>query len=216
MAKSNKIHTFGDNNIALQDITARDITIISGNEQNPEIKEKKQQIAEQIADLLKNLGNISQTETNIAEKSDIDETDFDDIIWDDLLETIEMGNCVLFIGQEIFKDENGNSLHEDFFKSISGRKIEYDEKDGFFLPGSDKHIETKALSFYTKKFQAQNAIAYKLLLQLAQIPFSLIVQISPDDTMHSIFEKYNKKHEFAYYKPEQKQHLHSRTILQIR
>jgi hypothetical protein len=35
MKTSNKNHTFGDNNIQLQNITARDINIITKNESNP-------------------------------------------------------------------------------------------------------------------------------------------------------------------------------------
>ena len=35
--------------------------------------------------------------------------------------------------------------------------------------------------------------------KLAQIPFSLIIPITPDNTMHQIYQKYNKKHDFLYY-----------------
>ena len=212
MTQSNKIHTFGDNNISLQDITARDINIITGKDSNPEIIENKNKIAETIVELLLQLADLSKDEFNQDSELEIDDSNYSDIAWDDLLESIEIGNCVLFVGQDISKDENGNSLHEDFFKSISGRKIEYDEKDSFFLPGADKQIETKALSFYSKKFQQQNNTAYELLHKLAQIPFSLIVQISPDDTMQQIFEKYNKNHEFKFYKSNEKQETEEPTI----
>ena len=203
MNTNNKIHTFGDNNIELQNITARDINIITGQESNTEIKENKEKIAQQIAELLAQLGSLPKPE--ITENNDLNDSDFDNIDWDDLLEAIEIGNCVLFIGQEIATDEKGNSLHEDFFKQISRRNVEYDEKDGFFMPGAEKKIETKALTFYDKKFQEKNNNAYQTLLKLAQIPFSLILPICPDDTMHQIFEKYNKKHCFRFFKPNEKQ-----------
>ncbi len=212
MDTNNKLHTFGDNNISLQNITAGDINIITGQESNPEIKQDKEKIAKKIANLLSQLGNLKPDKKEAS--TEIDDSDFEDVSWNDLLESIEIGNCVLFIGQEMFKDENGNSLHENFFKSINGRKIEYDDKDSFFLPGADKQIETKALSFYGKKFQDLNTQAYELLKQLAQIPFSLIVQISPDDTMHQVFEKHNKKHQFLYYKPGQKQEAEEPTVEQ--
>jgi hypothetical protein len=205
MDNANKNHTFGDSNISLQDITARDIKIITGKESNQEVRQKKEEVARRIAVLLTQLADISNEEIQKNSEFNADESDFCDIGWDDLLMSIEEGKCVLFIGQDIFKDVNGNSLHEEFFKSISGRKIEYDEKDGFFLPGTDKQIETKALNFYTKKFYLQNNLAYDLLYKLAQIPFALIVQISPDNTMQQIFENYNKIHEFKCYKPNEKQ-----------
>jgi len=175
MTQSNKIHTFGDNNISLQDITARDINIITGKDSNPEIIENKNKIAETIVELLLQLADLSKDEFNQDSELEIDDSNYSDIAWDDLLESIEIGNCVLFVGQDISKDENGNSLHEDFFKSISGRKIEYDEKDSFFLPGADKQIETKALSFYSKKFQQQNNTAYELLHKLAQIANRIVL-----------------------------------------
>ncbi len=210
MNTNNKIHTFGDNNIQLQNITARDINIITGQETNTEIKNEKTEIANQLADLLKSLDTINKEEN--LQSENLSEDDFDDVAWDDLIEAIEIGKCILFVGQDISVDEEGNSLHEKFFKSISRRKIEYNNNDGFFMPGSDRQIETKALSYYAKKFQKENTLANKLLPKLAQIPFSLIVSVSPDDTMHRIFEKYNKKHEFVFYEPDNKQETAEPTI----
>jgi len=118
----------------------------------------------------------------------------------------------LFIGQDISSDGEGNSIHESFYKSISQRKIEYDEKDGFFMPGADKQIETKALSFYGKKFQKNNLETNEVLTKLAEIPFSLIVPVCPDDSMHQIFKKFNKKHSFLFYKPKEKQKIETPTV----
>ena len=145
MNTNNKIHTFGDNNIALQNITARDINIITGNETSPEIRNKKTEIAEKITNLIMQLVTI-QTKNNISENI-IDTQQFNDIFWDDLIDAIEFGNCVLFVGQDIATDENGNSLHENFYKSINSKKIEYNEQDGFFMPGADKQIKIKAMNF---------------------------------------------------------------------
>jgi hypothetical protein len=47
------------------------------------------------------IGNLPKEELNTNTDAEIDDSDFDDIIWDDLLESIEMGNCVLFVGQDI-------------------------------------------------------------------------------------------------------------------
>ena len=198
MTTDNKIHTFGDNNIELQNITARDINIITGKETNPEITNKKEEIAEKIAKLINQLANL-QTKSDENNISEINQEDFEDIFWDDLTEAIEFGNCVLFIGQDIASDENGNSLHEIFCKSISKRKIEYNEQDGFFMPGSDKQIKIKAMNFYNKDFPKLNINGYNILKKLSEIPFCLTISVTPDNTMHQIFEKYNKKHDFLYF-----------------
>lgn len=136
---------------------------------------------------------------NDDDDEDFDEDKFEDIYFDDLIEAIELGRCVLFIGPNISVNEKGESLHEKFYKSISRRNIEYNEQDGFFMPKAEKQIELKALNYYGKKFQNENTFGYKILENLAQVPFSLIVSVTPDDTMHQIYEKYNKKHDFFYY-----------------
>ena len=205
MTTDNKIHTFGDNNIELQNITARDINIITGKETNPEITNKKKEVAEKTANLINQLANLqikTQGENNLDK---INAADFEDIFWDDLIEAIEFGNCILFVGQDIASDEDGNSLHENFFKSISKRKIEYNEQDGFFMPGADKQIKIKAMNFYNKEFPKINKNGYNILRKLSEIPFCLTISITPDDTMHQIFEKYNKKHDFLYFNSTKQQ-----------
>ena len=170
MTTNNKIHTFGDNNIELQNITARDINIITGKETNPEITNKKKEIAEKIAQLINQLANLQTKEE--SDTNNINDENFEDIFWDDLIEAIEFGNCVLFIGQDIASDEKGNSLHENFCKNISKRKIEYNEQDGFFMPGSDKQIKIKAMNFYNKDFPKLNTKGYNILKKLSEDHFA--------------------------------------------
>jgi len=199
METNNKIHTFGDNNIELQNITARDIKIVTGKEASPEVKSKKTEIAEKIAALIKQLPDLQQDISDLDSSGEVDFDQFDEIVWDELLEAIEFGNCVLFIGQDIATDENGDSLHEKFYESISRRKIEYNKYDGFFMPGADKQIKIKAMNFYNKEFPRKNKNGYEILEKIAEIPFSLIISVTPDVTMHQILEKYNKEHDFLYF-----------------
>ena len=199
METNNKIHTFGDNNIELQNITARDIKIVTGKEASPEVKSKKTEIAEKIAALIKQLPDLQQDISDLDSSGEVDFDQFDEIVWDELLEAIEFGNCVLFIGQDIATDENGDSLHEKFYESISRRKIEYNKHDGFFMPGADKQIKIKAMNFYNKEFPRKNKNGYEILEKIAEIPFSLIISVTPDVTMHQILEKYNKEHDFLYF-----------------
>lgn len=202
MSTSNKTNISGENIIALQNITARDINIGLRENIKPEIKSTKEEIADQIA-------NLAQTVSLLAKENDFVEVDgkngneFEGINFDDLIEAIEVKNCVLFIGPEIAIDENNKSLHELFNKRISDNKRKYDEQEGFFMPSSENHIRTKAIKYYGSSdddcFQQQNIKGNNLLKKIAQIDFKLIISLSPDDTLHRIFEKYNKKHIFKYF-----------------
>ncbi|MBN2894150.1 MAG: hypothetical protein JXL97_19925 [Bacteroidales bacterium] len=203
----NKLNNFGDSNISLQNITANDITIFSGQEINSEIKEAKSKIAEYIANLIQIVGlRANPTETENA--TIINNENFDDIDFDDLLKSIEFGNCVLFVGPEISVDENGNSLHHQFYQKISNPKRKYNEQEGFFMPGSETRLINASKDYYSTQFLKENTIANNVLKKLAQIPFELIVSLTPDDTMHQIYLKYNIKHHFLYYTGTKHENLH--------
>jgi hypothetical protein len=194
---NNTIHTYGDDNISLQNVQARDINIFK-NSDSPEIKAKKDEIAEDLAQLLKDLGTI-QDSTESKEPEDLDDSMFEDVKWSELLDAIRMGYCVLFVGQGLATGEDGESIHESFYKEIASEKIRYDENEGFFLPGSRKQLKMKSINFYEGAFIERNKKGYELLEQLSQIPMSLTISICPDDTLRRINEKYNKKNEFLFY-----------------
>jgi len=178
------------------------------------VSEFEREVQNRINRLFERLALLKQKRLALGEDAPIQtaEENFPDIYFDDLVEAIELGQCILFLGPNLSVDEKGNSLHEVFFKSISRRNIEYNETDAFFMPKSEKQIELKALNYYNKKFHEENSIAQRLLEKLAQIPFSLIISVTPDDTMHYIFEKYNKKHEFVYYNARTKQKVNEPSI----
>ncbi len=144
-------------------------------------------------------------------KKEVNESAFDDIYFDDLIEAIELGQCVLFVGPNLSVDDAGNSLHNNFYKKISRRNIEYNEEDGFFMPKAEKQIELKALNYYSKSFNNENVKGNKIIEKLVQIPFSLIVSVTPDNTVKHFFEKYNKKHDFVFYNPRTKHEVNEPT-----
>ena len=144
-------------------------------------------------------------------EKDINFEQFENIDWEDLIEHIEYDNCVLFIGQGISIDDNGNSIHENFYKQLNSHRIKYNEKDYFFMPKTENYIKSKVINFYNNKFIDENQQAYSLLNKLTQLPFSLIVSICPDDTMHRIYEHYDKEHRFLFFNGK-KQDLEEATI----
>jgi len=108
------------------------------SEEEKEFNNKTNLLYEQLAVLQQKDEEFAATE---KEPTKIDEDDFSDIYFDDLLEAIEAGQCVLFIGPNLSVDENDNNLHEKFYKKISRRNIEFNERDGFFMPQAEKQIE---------------------------------------------------------------------------
>ncbi|OQX99238.1 MAG: hypothetical protein B6I20_10215, partial [Bacteroidetes bacterium 4572_117] len=67
------------------------------------------------------------------------------------------------------------------------------------MPGAETRLINVSKDFYKDVFQSLNTKAGSALKKLAQIPFKLIVSLTPDDTMHQIFDNYNIKHNFLYY-----------------
>lgn len=199
MDTNNKIDIIGSSNNTLQNITARDIIIHSGTEANPEIKAEKQKIAEQIANLVQIVSLRTKEDESDMQNKTFDEDDFEDIDFEELTKAVKNGNCVLFIGPEISVDENSESIHENFYKKISNKKRKFIEKEGLFMPGAETRLINVSKDFYKDVFQSLNTKAGPALKKLAQIPFKLIVSLTPDDTIHQIFDNYNIKHNFLYY-----------------
>jgi len=199
MDVKNTSNISGENITSLQNIQARDITIVSGNETDAEIKNVKQEIAGQIANMIQ-LVSLQVKDSEIEEITEQSYSEiFDDIDFDDLLKAIEYENCVLFLGPDISVDEKGESLHEYFFRSVSNPKRKYIENEGFFMPGSETRLINVSKDYYSKEFPQQNKTGANLLKKLAQIPFRLIVSLAPDDTMQRIFSEYNMPHRALSY-----------------
>ncbi len=197
----NKI--LGDQNVSLQNITANDIKIITGREENPEVSAKKNQIAEQIALMIQKL-DASMIEQLVAEPT-LTTDDFEDIDFDDLVDAVSFGNCILFIGPELSLNESGGSLHEKFYESISKKNMEYDPEDHFFMPGSETKLTNRMKRYYSNTFHDENKAGYKILEKLASIPFHLIVSAAPDDTLHRIFDEHNIEHTFVHYNGDEQE-----------
>jgi len=206
--KSNNISIDGNQNISLQDIQTNggNITIVIENGLPQEIKDEKESIANKIKTIGTELYVLSKlVENTITDQIEIENKCFD-INWDELIEAIEFGDCVLFIGQEISIDENGISLHNKIFSEIGKiAEVEFNADEGFFEPAKDEQIRllsNKIAKYYQNNFENLNKKANKILEKLARIPFSQIISITPDNTLHQIYELYDIKHQFVYYQGE--------------
>jgi hypothetical protein len=61
----------------------------------------------------------------------MDRKKFDDSEFDDLIKQIREGDCVLFLGPDLFRDRDGKNIYEEFSRmkcgQMSQNKINYDE-----------------------------------------------------------------------------------------
>jgi len=163
----------------------------------PDIKNVKEQIKKKVYGLIQKLQPINM---NFPEKlPDYDISKFSEVDFEKILDSIKLKNCVLFIGPEISTDKDNRSLHENFYYKISKVKQQYNDVDGFFMPGSENNLVNPTQIFYNENFPNQNIKGKEILEKIAQIPFKLIIPVTPDDTISRIFSVYNMKHCFRWY-----------------
>jgi len=179
-----------DDKLDMISIQITDALKNAGVESEPvQIREQKIKINEKIARLNQIVNQIKNTGQNTTNLSG-NESLISDREWKLLTKSIQKGECVLFIGQEIAVDEDGKSIHENFYKTVveDFDEIDYFEKDDFFSPFDDVFFLQEIQDFYEEKFPALNKKGEEILKKMAQFPFSLIISLTPDDTMHRIYE----------------------------
>ena len=141
-------------------------------------------------------------------------TTIDGIDWDFILETIKNEKCILFIGPEIFKNDQGHSLEDqvaDYIKVGTNSDIQsFYPKDGLFLftSGTKKTKSYyKLKSFFNQDFQQASNIYNKL----AQIPFHFIISITPDNLCYNTFQKEGMKINQDFYWKKQPSNTNLKT-----
>jgi hypothetical protein len=206
MENSTTSNISGDDNKVIQGITAgRDIIIKISGDLPDNIKEQKKAISRRIEDLVKQLNELMDCCENKDETAIVhdkpDNPVYRKIKWRRLIKAIKHQGCVLFIGPEISVDDKGVSLHYKFYKNLTREldDVEYMEKEGFFSPGADEEILYDVLDFYKDDFQHQNKVGRNVLEKLAQFPFSLIISLCPDDTIHHVFNDFDLEHKFLFF-----------------
>lgn len=192
----------GNSNINLQDISARDIIINIAKDLPAEIRQQKEALNAKIKGLVDDLAALDTQLPKAGATQNFtppeDDPSYEAFRWRRLLQALRHKGCVLFIGPEISVNSEGKSLHQQFYKSIAKdyEEIEYLEDEGFFSPGSDEEILYDILDFYSKDFPRKNQYGRNMLEKLAQIPFSLIISLCPDDTIRRVYEDYDINHQF--------------------
>ncbi len=120
-------------------------------------------------------------------------------LWDLLVDRIEEEKCTLIIGPELCTNEREESFQEVLNQYLEKRG--YDElgffsEDEFF---SFKDEIEKQYTYYEIKTFFEDQKIPDIYYKIAQIPFHLIVSLSPDLYLKTVFEEKNINHTFAFY-----------------
>lgn len=117
--------------------------------------------------------------------------EYPNIEWDFILETIKAEKCILFLGPGLFENERGESLDTQlgqYLKVNDNPDIQsFYDREGLFLFTSGTKKTTsyyKIKSFYNQAFPEASSIFEKL----ANIPFHLVISITPDKKCLDAFE----------------------------
>lgn len=133
---------------------------------------------------------------------DISSNDALGIDWEFTLDTIREGKCILFLGPELYTSSSGKKLDElllEFLQFPDNSDIlNYYPSDDLFLfknKGAQTKTYYKIKNFYQQSFPETE----ELLEKVAQIPFELIISVTPDNKLNKVYDRLNFKNKSDFY-----------------
>lgn len=135
-------------------------------------------------------------------KGPIDTSHTSPIDWEFIIETIREEKCILFLGPELFTNNEGVRLEDrliDFLNIEQNPDIQaYYQEDNLFLFTSRGR---KTKTFYKIKnfFNGEFPEAKMLFEKIALIPFHFIIQVTPDSQLSQVFKDLQVKHNNYFY-----------------
>lgn len=127
-------------------------------------------------------------------------TENENIDWDVLTDSIADGQTILVLGQGISynyqKPKNEKHFFENLLTEFGEGKLNFHQKDGLFLLKNlrKRKIISKLKGFYEQDF------SNPLLEKIADMPFHLVLSLTPDVSLKKVFEAKNFDFEHSYYK----------------
>lgn len=123
------------------------------------------------------------------------------IDWKAIIGKIRKEKCILILGPGAYLSATGSLLHEDLLKEINIENNpniqKYYREDGFFLfnrGGGRAFTCEKIEEFY------RNQVPTTFIDRLAQIPFHVILSVTPDKLLTKSFLNQNFPFQFDHYK----------------
>ncbi|MEN0046975.1 MAG: SIR2 family protein [Bacteroidota bacterium] len=131
--------------------------------------------------------------------------------WELTIDAIKNGECILFLGPEVFTNSKGERLEERlliYLKVADDEQVRVYEDGLFFFKNPTRHT---SVSYNIRQFFEQEDLseAKALFDQIAHIPFHFIISITPDHLLDQAFQAHNFKHRTDFY---WKKHANSRNI----
>ncbi len=115
-----------------------------------------------------------------------------------LIGTIQQEKCVLFLGPEICRSTDGTPLYRLIAEQlVPYAKTHYERDDLFFF---DKPIQrSEAWQDVIAPLYQNSAVQEEIYRCLADIPFHLIISLSPDFRLKNTFDQQKLPASFAYF-----------------
>ena len=126
-----------------------------------------------------------------------------DPTWDMIIQKITDGTCILVTGPNIGLTDTDKSVHsllQEYLNGLYPDSMKHYSDDGFFSfddPG-DKETAIFMIQKYYKEIKPTD-VHYKI----ADIPFHLIISVSPDHLLRDVFTEHKTDHSFDFYNKEQ-------------
>lgn len=123
--------------------------------------------------------------------------------WDFILDKIQDEECLLVLGPEVFANEEGVSYHEQLMNYLNPAKNRYIQRfyedDDFFLFDD---LSKQTLICHDIKTFYSKAVPNETLKRLAEIPFHVIMTVTPDKLLNQAFEAQGFNYQFGFYKKQ--------------
>ena len=130
--------------------------------------------------------------------------DPNDEIWEPLIEKIQEKKCVLLMGPDIASPKPGRSMLQELKEFLDnnqkGNEPRFYSDDEFFL-----FADNRAKAFGNIKITKfyKGLATPEVYNKIAEIPFHLIISVSPDHLLKTVFETYHLDFKFDYFNKEQ-------------
>ncbi len=121
--------------------------------------------------------------------------------WDFILDMIQEEKCLLVLGPEAFTGEDGVSYHDQLIKRLdtsNNKNIQrFYKGDDFFLFDD---LSKQTLVCHDIKTFYSTAKPNETLKLLAQIPFHVLLTVTPDKLLNQAFDAQGFPYQFGHYK----------------
>ena len=124
--------------------------------------------------------------------------------WDEIIDSLEAEKCVLFLGSGVYQAPGGDSLETALAKWLETEQTQHPSiqvynDDGFFLfrnaRSHKRKVTAQIKNFYSQPFPETSA----RFAQLAQLPFSIIVSLMPDNILARTFDELGLDYQTDFY-----------------